>query len=127
MRIEPRESTGRAEPQFVVTAETDAERLLLKQFTEKWWDDGESEFHLHGWGYNSSQMGVQHFNFGWIEALRFELQTQEAKVLALKRIINKLLVESGQNPSFPEIWPEKSNQSNLPPESGVELGEMIKL
>ena len=62
MKIRVAESTGCPVPQFIVEAENDQERLILKSFVtfskDKW------KFHLHGFSSNKRE-GVASFNFGW--------------------------------------------------------------
>lgn len=68
MKIRMEESTGCPVPQFVVEAETEDERLMLRAFStfpdytkEKW------EFRFHGWTLSCGQ-GATSFNFGWAKA-----------------------------------------------------------
>lgn len=67
MRIRPASSTGRPEPQFVVEAETEAEKLMLKMFIDIK-DESSKDLKIHLHGHTRGDGGVSSFNFGWIES-----------------------------------------------------------
>jgi hypothetical protein len=67
MKIRAADSTGIPVPQFVVTAETQEEEMLLKAFlmyptTSK----DKVKFWLHGWG-GDQNVQYKNFNFGWVK------------------------------------------------------------
>ena len=66
MKIRIADSTNRPEPQFVVEAESDNDRHILKMFCQI---SHHSKVKLKFWmhGYSSDPNGYQSFNFGWIE------------------------------------------------------------
>lgn len=63
MKVRAAHSTGRSEPQFVIEAETEQDRLILKMF-EKPHDDKSARFVIHGFTYEIGK-GIISFNFGW--------------------------------------------------------------
>jgi hypothetical protein len=64
MRIELSDSTGRPEPQFVVYAENEQDRMFLKMFlTIPDYTKEKLYFNLHGHGGQGKK--YEHFNFGW--------------------------------------------------------------
>ena len=69
MKIRYASATGCPAGQFLVEAENDAERAVLRQFVnfpdyakDNW------RFHLHGWSAQSGVDGIVAFNFGWAKA-----------------------------------------------------------
>jgi len=69
MRIKFAEATGCPYGQFVVYADTEEDRIIIKKFFEA----GKNEWKLwhHGTTY-SVDRGLEAFNFGWIKASRLE-------------------------------------------------------
>lgn len=65
MRLELADSTGCPVPQFIIKAESDADRMLLKAFTQ-FRDNAKDEwvFWFHG-SCVEEGAGVASFNFGW--------------------------------------------------------------
>lgn len=78
MKIRISKSTGCPVPQFVVTAETAEEKMMLRailafpQYAKDEWT-----FHLHGSGMEGGSPGYDHFNFGWIKAHDPEKDSEE--------------------------------------------------
>ncbi len=70
MKIRAADSTGCPFPQFVVEAESESDRIILKAFLspQTFTKPGEPQpwlFHLHGCGSKSDVDGYTSFNFGW--------------------------------------------------------------
>lgn len=74
MRIEVCDSTGE-DMQFVVYAETDAERVLLNIFTKKNMNPA-LMFWMHGSSYVSGSKGCESFNFGFIKKISVQLKKE---------------------------------------------------
>ena len=68
MRIQIADSTGRPEPQFVVFAENECDRHILKMFCKaKEISKVPLKLWLHGSSMSSDVQGITSFNFGWVE------------------------------------------------------------
>jgi len=65
MRVEIASQTGQPVPQFIIYAETDAERLVMQQFVTYSYYEPRPVFWLHGWTYGMGMTGVSSFNFGY--------------------------------------------------------------
>lgn len=66
MKIRVADSTGCPVPQFIVEAESEKDRMILKSFTEfRDYTNDKWEFNLHGVTYSGDVSGPISFNFGW--------------------------------------------------------------
>lgn len=65
MKIRYAVATGCPHGQFVVEAESDVERAILRAFLDPGMAPSGWKFHLHGFGYRGDVDGPCSFNFGW--------------------------------------------------------------
>jgi len=94
MKIRLSDSTGRPEPQFVVEAENEEDRLFLKMFIySPLYSKDKLIFHLHG--HSGSNTGISSFNFGWVKKNEIE----EISDLFMKPKENQ--TQNPIDPSFP--------------------------
>lgn len=66
MQVRVAESRGMPVPQFVITAQSETERVLLSHFASCAYDSHTYKFHFHGATYQSGVKGARSFNFGLI-------------------------------------------------------------
>lgn len=64
MRVQFAESTGDHLGQFVIYAESEMERAILKNFL-KGGEAHKMQFCIHGMTYEGYKPGISSFNFGW--------------------------------------------------------------
>ena len=113
MKIRLSDSTGRPEPQFVVEAESDEDRLFLKMFIySPLYSKDKLIFHLHG--HSGGNVGISSFNFGWVVKQPLEISEELANLVEQQKEFReqqeKIIKEQDLVPSkkSPHVYVKKS-------------------